>query len=365
MVTAYEKIVGITVRPASPEKLFIDWVSGIILQERQYLNYVGNQNLPSRSEGENLDALGELFYQAQRPAARPSTCTVKFYISEAQKSAILIPAGTRVTDTNAALYWQTGADEYIPAGATDIEIGVTCLTSGSQGNGYTAGQINTLVDIFDYYDHCENTTVSANGSDEATDDDFFDLMKASQDALSTAGPMGGYIYHAKSASGQIEDVVANSPTPGVVNLYAIMTDGTIATEETKNAMLAACNAEERRPLTDMVVAADPEEVEYDIAFTWYLTRDSTKSAAEIGRLVNEAVEQYKAWQSGKLGRDINPDHLRSLLLDTGIKRAVLTAPEFKALEDGKPKNTTRIADQAPQIAKVRSVTIISGGYEDE
>ena len=94
LVAGYEKITGVSVQPASPEKLFIQWVADIIVQERVLNNYTGNQNIPSRSEGENLDALGELFYVVERPAAQPAVCNMRFHISEAQETAILIPAGT-------------------------------------------------------------------------------------------------------------------------------------------------------------------------------------------------------------------------------------------------------------------------------
>ena len=62
MVSRYETLTGVTVHPASPEKLFIQWVAAVIVQERAINNYTGNQNLPSRAEGQNLDALAELFY---------------------------------------------------------------------------------------------------------------------------------------------------------------------------------------------------------------------------------------------------------------------------------------------------------------
>lgn len=44
--------------------------------------------------------------------ANDVTCTMRFSISEAQKSAVLIPAGTRITDTNKTLVWVTAEDNY-------------------------------------------------------------------------------------------------------------------------------------------------------------------------------------------------------------------------------------------------------------
>ena len=158
LVAGYERITGTSVQPASPEKLFIQWVADIIIQERIINN-----------------------------------CTERFYISEAQETAILIPIGTRVTDASNTLVWETVEDVYVSIGSTYADVQIQCQTAGVVGNDYSAGQINTIIDLFNYYDHCENTTASDDGADAATDDEYYGLMRASQDAYSTAGPKGGYI----------------------------------------------------------------------------------------------------------------------------------------------------------------------------
>lgn len=358
LVAGYERITGTSVHPASPEKLFIQWVADIIIQERIINNYTGNQNIPSRAEGENLDALGELFYASERPAAQPAVCTERFYISEAQGTAILIPVGTRVTDASNTLVWETVEDVYVSIGSTYADVQIQCQTAGIIGNDYAAGQINTIIDLFDYYDHCENMTASDDGADAATDDEYYDLMRASQDAYSTAGPKGGYIYIAKQVSTEIADVVANRPSAGRVDLYVLMDDGSIAQTETKNAVLTACSADTVRPLTDDVEVKDPQTVEYDISFTYYIPSDASVSSAEIEAAVDAAVKQYVAWQCAKLGRDINPSYLIGLLMQTGIKRVELTSPIFAVLKDGSD-NT------APQVAKIGDITATNGGHEDE
>ena len=358
LVAMYEKITGTAVRPASPEMLFIRWVGAVIIQERVLNNYTGNQNVPSRAEGENLDALAELTYLRERPESKAATCKMLFSISEAQDTAILIPAGTRITDANGTLTWETMEDIYIPIGETSVETQARCQTVGVIGNGYAAGQINALVDVYDYYSECRNVTASEGGADRATDDEYYELMRASMDAYSCAGARGGYIYWAKQVSTEIVDVVANSPVPGEVKIYVLMEGGALAGEEMKSKVLAACSEDAKRPLTDHVFVEDAEVVPYDISFTYYLQSGRTRSAAEVAAAVSEAVEQYKAWQCGKLGRDINPDELREYLYHTGIKRIELTAPAFTALRDGRNKTV-------PQVARAGTVTITNGGYEDE
>ena len=66
----YEGLCKIKVRQATPEWLYIKWVTEIIIQERVLNNYTGNQNIPSRAAGENLDALAELVLEQKRPGGK-------------------------------------------------------------------------------------------------------------------------------------------------------------------------------------------------------------------------------------------------------------------------------------------------------
>lgn len=181
LIALYEAIFETTVQPASPERLFIQYIAAAFIQERVQSNYTGNQNIPNRAEGKNLDALAELTYSKERPAAKAATCTMRFSISEAQKSAVLIPAGT--------LIWETLEDNYIPIGETHIDVErVTCQTAGTAGNGYTPGQINKLVDVYDFYTSCKNITTSAGGSNAPSDDEYYELMRSSMDAYCQRQP---------------------------------------------------------------------------------------------------------------------------------------------------------------------------------
>lgn len=358
LVSGYEKITKTTVRPASPEKLFIQWVASVVQQERVLNNYTGNQNIPSRATGDDLDSLGELFYETKRPQAKPAVCTMRFHISEAQNTSILVPAGTRVTDNSGEIVWQTTQDAYVPIGKTSIDVPVQCATAGVIGNGYAVGQITSLIDVFDYYVRCENISVSDNGSDKATDEEYYERLLSSMDGFSCAGSRGGYIYFAKQVSTEISDVVVNSPAASCVDIYVLMDNGTLASDEIKSAVLAACSKDKVRPISDYVSVKDAEQVEYNISFTYYIPNNTTKSAVEIEESVAAAVQEYVAWQSAKLGRDIVPDKLREYLYNTDIKRIALEEPVFTVLRNGAD-------DSTPQVASILNINIINGGYEDE
>lgn len=429
MIALYEQMTGLTVHPASPEKLFIAWVSAALVQAYAMMNFVGNQNIPSRADGENLDALGELFYAIERPEATSAVCTERFTISEAQNFDIAIPAGTRVTDASRSLFWETTAEIVIPAGHTTAAVTVRCQTAGVSGNGYVAGQLNTIVDVFQYYSSCTNLTTSDGGSDAATDEEYYALLKASQDAYSTAGPVGAYAYHARRISTEIADVKVVRPEgiitksltvyaghafmggdnlrvdtltvtggtkdtdytvtysdglldiaivaggaltsadsisvslksvgAGCIDIYALMSDGTPASITVKDLILAACNDETVRPLTDKVSVKDPASASYNINVVYYTSEENTASMAEVSAAVNAAVSEYKSWQSARIGRDINPSKLIQYIMGTGVvKRVNVIAPVFTSLRDGSDHST-------PQLAVIGTTTITNGGVEDD
>ena len=141
----YTQLTGQTLQPGSPEQLFVRWATGIMVQLRVLMNYIGNQNIPSRAEGANLDALAQLFYAQERPRAKAAVCTQRFHISEAQATAILVPRGTRVTGAG-GLVFETAEDAYVPIGGTSVDAAVHCQTPGTVGNGLPPGALAAAVD---------------------------------------------------------------------------------------------------------------------------------------------------------------------------------------------------------------------------
>ena len=143
-----------------------------------------------------------------------------------------------------------------------------------------------------------------------------------------------------------------------VNIYAMMKDGTPANDTIKHLIAEACNADSVRPLTDEVSVNDPELHYFDVAATYYISKSSQESLIEIQSKVNAAADAFVAWQQGKLGRDVNPSKLHSLLMETGIKRVEISSPNYWHLSDGED-------GRPPELPQVGTVSMTFGGYEDE
>ena len=370
VLEAYRTLTGKS-RPTGPDLLFCKLLAYLVLADAANTNYAANQNLASRASGANLDALAEIYNDESRPAETYAGVTLEFTLSEAQEElAIIVPAGTRVADENLTIYFTTDTDLEIPPGETTGTVHATCETIGKAGNDWPVDSLTKLVDVFQYYDSVTNTTVSDGGADVPTDDEYYELLLQSQDAYSTCGAEGAYIYFAKLADTEISDVVVNSPYDGEVYIYCLMNNGNRAGAEVKSLVESACRAKDRRPLTDKVTVYDPGYVNYTITMTYYIPKNATSSATAIANAVTDAVNDYVKWQCGKLGRDIVPDELVARVIGAGAKRCVITSPVYNVLQDGIIDYSdydpdTDFADTIPQIAHCTAINLTNGGIEDE
>ncbi len=230
----------------------------------------------------------------------------------------------------------------------------TCQTSGIVGNEIAVGQIKEIVDVYEYYLKIENITKTSGGAEREGDEEYYERMRESMESFSTAGPVNGYIYHAKSVSAAVADVAATSPVPGVVDVRILLQDSKQPTEAVLKEIEEALSADDVRPLTDLVMVSAPEEDPFEIDVTFYIERNTQASSSIIDIAARQAVEKYIKWQTSKMGRDINPSYLVQKMMDAGIKRVEVRKPEFKVVEE-------------THVAKIvrETIQVLNGGVENE
>nr|DAY07828.1 MAG TPA: baseplate assembly protein [Caudoviricetes sp.] len=351
LIQSYEAFTGRTLYPADPARLFILWVADIIIQERVNIDFSARQNVPRYAEGEYLDSLAELFKDAYRLEPEKAKTTLRFTLSIPLEVATIVPAGTRVT-VDGEIIFQTLQALTIPAGDLFGDVEAECQTAGEIGNGFVPGQITQLIDIFPYFGSVENVSESDGGADEESDAAFYERMRESVETFSTAGPLGAYEYYAKSASALIVDVKATSPEPGEVDVRVLLSGGQLPGEEILKEVLDILNADKVRPLTDHVTVAAPETVPYDIDFTYWTQEGGAISDDKVAENIAAAVRTFKEWQGAKMGRDVNPSYLISLLMQAGAKRVKVRSPV-----------DTVVPDNA--VAVIGETAVVNGGAENE
>lgn len=349
LFSAYTAITGRTLKQADPIRLFILFVADVIIRLLNKINDTGKQNLLKYSTGGNLDNLAANAWITRIPASAATT-TMQVTLSGERSAETVIPAGTRISPES-NIYFATDTALIIPAGETTGTVAATCLTVGTAGNNYNAGEIDQVVDPVPYVASMVNLTKSEGGADAESDDALRERIWEAPEALSVAGPEGAYKAKTKAINSAIVDVDVYSPSAGVVQITPLLTDGTIPETELLAEVEAALSAKEVRPLTDNVVAAAPTAVSYDVDATYYINADADATAVQAN--VADAVAAYTAWQRAALGRDINPSRLIQMLMSvSGVKRVDVTAPVF-----------TEVA--RTEVALADNVSVTMAGSEPE
>lgn len=336
-------------RTGDPKSLLLKSFSLVAYQIMQYIDTKGRQELLKTSTGDALDNLGALLGMPRNGAKR-AVAMERFTLSAIRNEYVSIPAGTRVK-TQSGKYFNTLDYAEIPMGSLYVDVEVQAEIAGTGSNGIQPGNIEVLVDANPYVAAVTNITESMGGLDIESDDDYTERIFLSPSRYSSAGPRDAYEYYIKEWRSDIKDVKVVSPSPCVIEIYAVLENGKLLTETERNDLQAYISGENMRPLCDKVLCAVPEEIPYKIGLTYWIASSDKQSAGIIQEQVAEAVEEYKTWQR-KLGRDINPTELIMRIRQAGAKRVRVSSP-------------LDITISETQIPACTETTVIYGGIEDD
>lgn len=196
-------------------------------------------------------------------------------------------------------------------------------------------------------------TAATDTADAVTESDEALRLRAQAafEGMSVAGPSAAYEYFARSASGQVSDARATSPSPAEVVVAVLSTEGDgTASAELLAAVAAAVNDEEVRPLGDRVTVQSAEIVEYEIDATLYLY-----PGPESEPIINAAMASLKTFLTDndkKIGRDIVRSAISAALHVQGVQRVVINTPAADLQID----NT--------QAARNTGYTVDNGGTDE-
>jgi phage-related baseplate assembly protein len=356
MVEAYqEKYAELTgktlkLRRADPETLKLYACSVLLYQMLLHIDMAGKMDLLKYAYGDFLDNLGAN-RGVTRLEATPAVTTVRFTLSAVQKSAVTIPAGTRVTNGD-DLYFATDETAEIPIGQTTVDVAATCTDDGESGNGLIAGALNILVDPVAYVASVTNTTTTSGGSEIESDEDFAERIYLAPSGYSVAGPRDAYKYHTKSYSSSIGDVEVTSPKACEVEVRFLLANTDLPTASLIAEVQDYLDDDKIRPLTDHLTVLAPTAQTFDINLSYYINKSDTDKAVSIQTAVLQAVANYITWQTGTIGRDINPSVLTQMLVEAGAKRVEISSPVFTEVPTG-------------SVARVGKQTITYGGIEND
>lgn len=322
LIAQWETITGKPLFPAQAERLLINLLNYRETLVRVGIQYAAEQNLVNYATDGYLDQLGELL-DVPRLAAAPAKTTIEFTkTGGALNTSVVLPSGTIVSTANGVRF-ATDADLIVGVGTASATVSASCVEVGLIGNGFTAGQVSTLLAPITDIASAANTTISTDGAETETDEPYRARIKLAPEKFSVAGSSGAYRYHTLTVSQTIIDASVLSPTRGQVKVYPLTTTGN-PSAELITAVTTALTPDTIRPLTDMVEVLAPTAIGFTInaSITLFNTADADMLLAQL----NAAASSYAANQKSKLGKDIIRSQIIAALSLAGVYNITLTQP---------------------------------------
>ncbi len=154
------------------------------------------------------------------------------------------------------------------------------------------------------------------------DDSLRERTQMAWEGLSTAGPRNSYIFHARSADGQVADATAESPEPAeaVVTVQSILGDG-IADPALLAKVAAYLSDEDRRPVADRLTVQSAEVINYRVKATLFLSTSGPES--ELIVAAAQAKLLMFVHQRRRLGLEVSESIIHASLHVEGVRKVVL------------------------------------------
>lgn len=157
-----------------------------------------------------------------------------------------------------------------------------------------------------------------------SDAEFRRRVILAPEAYSVAGPEGAYVWHALSASGDVLDASATSPTPGAVLVTVLSREGNGTALTPLLALVEArVSADDVRPLTDHVTVQSASITPFTV-----VAEIETFAGPDSAIVLNEARAKLDAYlaSSHRLGRDLVRSGIFASLHVEGVSRVNVIQP---------------------------------------
>ena len=372
---AYENLVraisntnaGYRLADADPARLLLLTIAAINTQISEDIDQTGKSNLLYFAGPETIEHIGYLYGdRGKKLLASYAKTTMRYRVDAARPVITPVPKGSRTTPDNKVFFATTKAAE-VPAGALYVDVEAESNIPGMAGMGFEVGDIKNMVDIYPFITSAVNVTPTSGGADIEGIEEYRARLRLLPESFSVAGPDGAYEFWARSANPAIVDAKAWMPDldmesfreflepwgitnpqefynalnnyyresgtgPGNVNIACLLQDGEVPSEEVKQQVYETLSAKNRRPLTDYVHVKPPEIVEFNVDVRYWISLERATEASSIIQNVDNAVERFIKYQRSRLGLDIVPDLLHSMIMETGVKRMEIMEPVFTKIQ---------------------------------
>ena len=337
-IADYEARANKKLQPAHIERLLINTYAYRESLTLQRVNEAYRQQHTRFATGLMLDLCGD-DVSTPRLVAQPARCTLRF--SAATGSAIVtIPSGTRVGVGE--VFFATTQAVTLKASAPRVDVLAICELTGTVGNGWSIGQINTPASPLSPLNASIKVSVSnisspTGGVEDEEDAPYRERIFLAYESFSCAGTPAAHEYFIRAVSPVICDVdvdndkdAAGNPIGGTVVGTVLTTTG-VPSAELLAQVTADMSHEKRRILCDTFTARAPVKKNYTITAQLDLLVGTDEDVA-IAAARAALYALYLQPRAYKLGRDIVPLDIATVLKVAGVCNVRLTSPTLTVVK---------------------------------
>lgn len=303
---------------------------------------------------------GSLYFATDEACAIPSGETVGTVTASCQTAGAAgngLLAGTLTTLVDLQPYVQTVTNTTVTAGGDDgepytadgddrlrerIRLAPNALSVAGPEQAYVYWAMSAdpgIVDVAAFSDeHDDELTCDVHDGMAFVGGDLLEP----EELLTVEGQSTGFTWEyadsllaiTLSETDKLKDTVAvkvHRRMDGRVKVVPLMEGGALPDEDTLQAVYDAVNDRDVRPMTDVVTVEAPTPVDYSISIKYWTTVDSEAAVVEAVEGAGGAIDRYVADQSAHLGRDIEPDVLKTYVMQAGALRCDVTSPARTAV----------------------------------
>lgn len=344
-IADYEARANKKLQPAHIERLLINTYAYRESLTLQRVNEAYRQQHTRFATRLMLDLCGD-DVNTPRLVAQPARCTLRF--SAATGSAtVTIPSGTRIGVGE--VFFAITQAVTLKASQPRVDVLAICELTGTAGNGWSIGQINTPASPINaaIKVSVSNITVPTGGVDDEEDDPYRERIFLAYESLSCAGTPAAYEYFIRAVSPVICDVdvdndkdAAGNPIGGTVVGTVLTTTG-LPSAELLAQVTADMSHEKRRILCDTFTARAPVKKNYAITAQLDLLVGTDEDVAiAAARAALDAL--YLQPRAYKLGRDIVPLDIATVLKVAGVYDVRLTSPTLTVVKSNEWASCTSV-----------------------
>lgn len=292
------------------------------------INAQANNNLVLFCDEANLIYKG-IERNVYRIPAQYAVCKVRFSISSIAPSAVIIPAGTKVT-ADGDVFFETDVEVEIEPGEF-ADIPCTSTEAEAKANGYAPGSITTLATTLPYIKSVSNIDTSSKGGDEESIESFRRRVLFAPISYNSTGTEAAYREKTYEVSSRIADVAVDHNDNDVF-VYILCNEGQLPTEDLIDITTEYLNKDTIKAITDNITVRAASQVQYSINMKYKILKADQTRATEIQASVDKAVDDYIKEIGLAMGNPINPEMLRKAAYVAGAASCEIISPDFEELK---------------------------------